>query len=84
MLNFLHTFDVVPKPAGANIVPTHYVCKKKCDEHGEIEKFKVRFIAGGHKQIYGIDFEETFVPVAEVSSHRINLTYAAQMGNSSA
>src|ERR1700677_5047948 len=43
MLDSLNTFNVVHKPAGANLVNTHYVCKKKCDTQGEIDKFKVRF-----------------------------------------
>jgi hypothetical protein len=80
MLNSLNTFDVVNKPPNANIVPTHYVCKKKCNAQGEIDKYKVRFVAGGHKQIYGVNYEEIFAPVAKVMSHRINLAYVAQRG----
>ena len=80
MLDSLNTFDVVPKPPGVNIVPTHYVCKKKRDAQGDIDKFKVRFVAGGHMQIYGVDYQETFAPVTKIASHRINLAYAAQHG----
>src|SRR5882762_11120526 len=57
MLDSLNTFDVVYKPAGANLVNTHFVCKKKRDTQGDIDKFKVRFVAGGHMQIYGVDYE---------------------------
>src|ERR1700676_3207501 len=41
MLDSLKNLCVVPTPPGANIVPTHYVCKRKRDAQGEIEKYKV-------------------------------------------
>jgi hypothetical protein len=78
MLEQMHTFDVVRRPLNVNAIPTHFVNKIKWDANGEIEKHKVRFVAGGHKQISGVDFFETHAAVARNPSHRIILAYGAQ------
>lgn len=49
----------------------------KWKNDGTIEKYKARIVAGGHKQKAGIDFKETFVPVAKFVSLRTRLTMAA-------
>ena len=45
-----------------------------------IEKYKARFVAKGHSQVEGIDYEETFAHVARYSSIRSILALVAQMG----
>jgi hypothetical protein len=45
---------------------------------GEIQKFKVRIVAGGHKQVRGINYEEAFAAAAKIASIRVILAYAAQ------
>ena len=52
-----------------------FVVKVKLD--GLIEKYKARIVAGGHKQKEGIDFHETYAPVAKFGSLRILLTMVA-------
>ena len=43
-LDSLHTFDVVSTLTDVNIVPTHYVCKRKHNAKGKIEKYKVQLL----------------------------------------
>lgn len=49
--------------------------KRKVSE--SIEKYKAQIVAGGHRQIEGIDFHETYAPVAKFVALRILLTMAA-------
>ncbi|GJS54364.1 retrovirus-related pol polyprotein from transposon TNT 1-94 [Tanacetum coccineum] len=50
------------------------------DEEGVVTKNKVRLVAQGYNQQEGIDYEETFAPVARLEAIRIFLAYAAYMG----
>ncbi|GJS88936.1 retrovirus-related pol polyprotein from transposon TNT 1-94, partial [Tanacetum coccineum] len=50
------------------------------DEEGVITKNKARLVAQGYNQQEGIDYEETFAPIARLEAIRIFLAYAAYMG----
>ncbi|GJW67428.1 retrovirus-related pol polyprotein from transposon TNT 1-94 [Tanacetum coccineum] len=54
--------------------------RNKMDENEVAIKNKARLIAQGYNQQVGIDYEETFVPVARLEAIRIFLAYAAYMG----
>jgi hypothetical protein len=60
-----------------NIVGTKWVFRNKQDEHGVVTRNKARLVAKGYVQVAGLDFEETFAPVARLESIRILLAYAA-------
>jgi Reverse transcriptase (RNA-dependent DNA polymerase) len=47
---------------------------------GEVEKYKARLVARGFTQIYGVDFYETYAPVARLSSFRLLLAMANRNG----
>jgi hypothetical protein len=53
------------------------VFHNKQDEHGVVTRNKARLVAKGYAQVAGLDFEETFAPVARLESIRILLAYAA-------
>ena len=61
-------WDIVPKPEGKSVVYSKWIYKIKHAADGSIEKYKERFIARGFSQKEGIDYEETFVPVARYTS----------------
>jgi hypothetical protein len=66
----------VPRPK-QNVVGTKWVFRNKQDEHGVVTRNKARLVAKGYAQVAGLDFEETFAPVARLQSIRILLAYAA-------
>ena len=70
-------WKLVPKPKDRTIVGTKWVFKNKVDENGIITRNKARLVAKGYSQEEGIDFDETFAPVARLEAIRIFLAYAA-------
>ncbi|KAL6342710.1 hypothetical protein AAG906_013116 [Vitis piasezkii] len=67
---------LVPRPKDVNVIGTKWILKNKMDENGVIVRNKARLVAQGFKQIEGIDFDETFAPVARLESIRILLAVA--------
>ena len=71
--------DVVPRPEGKSLVTSKWIYKIKHATNGSIEKYKARFVACGFSQKEGIDYEETFSPVARYTSIRSLLSLATVM-----
>jgi hypothetical protein len=65
-------WSLVPRPK-QNVVGTKWVFHNKQDEHGVVTRNKARLVAKGYAQVAGLDFEETFAPVARLESIRILL-----------
>jgi hypothetical protein len=63
-----------------NVIGTKWVFKNKQGENGEVVRNKTRLVAQGYSQIEGLDFEETFAPVAHLEAIRILLAFAASKG----
>jgi hypothetical protein len=59
------------------IIALKWIFKVKLDEHGDVLKNKARLVAKGYNQQEGIDFEESFAPVACIEAIRIFLANAA-------
>ena len=72
-------WDVVPRPEGKSFVTSKRIYKIKHAADGNIEKYKARFVAQGFSQKEGIDYEETFAPVARYTSIRIVLDLGVVM-----
>jgi hypothetical protein len=70
---------LVPRP-NQNVVGTKWVFRNKQDEHGVVTRNKARLVAEGYSQVEGLDFDETYAPVARLESIRILLAYATYHG----
>ena len=63
-----HTWDLVTLPPRKSVVSCKWIYKIKTHSDGSIKRYKTRLVAKGFTQEYGIDYEETFAPVARISS----------------
>jgi hypothetical protein len=70
---------VVP-PRDVNVIGTKWVSKNKYGEHGEVVRNKARLVAQGYNQVKGLDFGETFAPIARLEAIRILLVFATSKG----
>ena len=69
-------WKLVPNPKGRTVTGTKWVFKNKMDENGIVTRNKARLVAKCYSQEEGIDFDETFAPVARLEAIRIFLPYA--------
>jgi hypothetical protein len=66
-----------PKDHRINVIGTKWVFKNKQDENGIVIRNKARLVAQGFAQIEGMDFEDTFAPVARLEAIRLLLAFAS-------
>ena len=68
------TWQEIKVPEGASLVDSKWVFKTKLNERGEVIKYKARIVARGFTQEYGINYFDTYSPVARLTSLRVLLT----------
>jgi hypothetical protein len=72
-------WEIVSRPKSKDVVSSKWLFKIKHAADGSIEKYKARFFAQGFSQKEGIDYEETFAPVARYTLIRTIIALAAKM-----
>jgi hypothetical protein len=65
-----------PNPKKHNIIGRKWIFRNKQDENGIVVRNKSHLVAQGYTQVEGIDFDETYAPVARLEAIRILFTYA--------
>nr|GEV99082.1 hypothetical protein [Tanacetum cinerariifolium] len=73
----LKVWRLVPGLEGKNIIKTKCILKNKKDESSLVIQNKARLLVVGYSQQEGIDYDETFAPVARIKAIRLFLAYAA-------
>ena len=72
------TWELADLPRDKTKIGVKWVYKTKLNEKGKVEKHKARLVAKGFSQQFGVDYGETFAPVARLDTVRTILSIAAQ------
>ena len=73
-------WTLVPRPEDRHIIGTRWVFRNKLDDSGTVIRNKARLVAQGYNQQEGIDYDETFAPIARIEAIRLLIAYAAHKG----
>ena len=68
-------WEIVPRPKDKNIIGTKWVFKNKFNQDGQVIRNKARLVCKGYAQVEGIDFEETFAPMAILKAIRMFIAF---------
>ena len=68
-----NTWELVDLPPGRNLVQCKQVYKTKFSSDGSPLKYKKILVAKVYSYVHGIDYNETFAPVAKMDSIRLAL-----------
>ena len=75
-----HTWVLVPRPPGVNVVSCKWIFKTKHHPDGSVDKHKARLVARGFTQKQWIDYGDTFSPVVKTATVRLVLSLAVSRG----
>jgi hypothetical protein len=69
-------WELIERPKDHNVIGTKWVFHNKQDQNGIVARNKAKLVAQGYTQVEGLDFDETYAPVARLEVIRILLAYA--------
>ncbi|KAL4378176.1 hypothetical protein GQ457_02G021320 [Hibiscus cannabinus] len=75
-LDHNQNWELVPKPRDVKPISCKWIYKINHPTDGSIERYKARLVARGFSQQYGLDYDETFSPVAKLTTVRVLLALA--------
>ena len=75
-----NVWECVPQPMDQKPLTTKWVYKYKIGADGTIVKYKARMVARGFQQVEGVDYYETYAPVAKHPTYRILFTISTLLG----
>lgn len=75
-----NTWDIIDRPPKQNVISCRFVLRNKLEDDGTIKRRKARLVARGFAQRHGIEFTETYAPVARMNSIRILTALSASLG----
>ena len=73
----IQVWNLVDNVPGRKTVGCKWIFKKKTNIDGKVHTYKARLVSNGFIQTPGVDYDETFLPVAKIKSIRIMLAIAA-------
>ena len=73
MIKKNQTWELVDRPKHKKAIGVKWVYRTKFNPDGSVNKYKARLVVKGYAQIYGVDFSETFAPVARMETIRMLL-----------
>jgi hypothetical protein len=74
------TWDLVPRPLGANVITGNWIFKHKLKADGSLDQYKARWVLRGFTQRPGVDYDETFIPVVKPATIQTVLTLVVSRG----
>lgn len=78
MIHKNQTWELVPRPDERKVIGVKWIYKAKMNPNGTVNKYKARLVARGFAQESGVDYFETFAPVARFDTIRLLIALAAQ------
>ena len=75
-LDASNTWELISFPTNKSIVGCHWVCMVKIAPDGTIDHYKARLLAKGYTQIFGLDYGDTFCPMAKITFAHLFLDMA--------
>ena len=72
-------WEIIPRPKNVYVISTKWIFKNKTDEDGEIIQNKSWLVAQGYTKVEGVDFDESFAPMARLEYIRILMSIACNM-----
>ncbi|PKI44501.1 hypothetical protein CRG98_035088 [Punica granatum] len=71
MIEKNQTWELVDRPQDRKVIGVKWVYRTKLNSDGSVNKYKARLVVKGYAQVWGVDYSETFAPVARLDTIRL-------------